>query len=143
MQDDKMSQQPINTIRTKSIGAVQATKSGHPGERLRPTTSVARWKRWHFKSSIILMLLGAFAVIVYLLRSGLAKEYEGLGTALCAVACGGFLVWHAIHLFAEQDALEEQQLHITQATASPPQPNPAGQETNLTTPSSESGKNFR
>jgi len=31
MQDDKMVQQAINTIRTLSIDAVQAAKSGHPG----------------------------------------------------------------------------------------------------------------
>lgn len=138
MSDKKIQQPAINTDNTKSSEAVPATKSGHLGERLRPTTPIARWKHWHFKSSIILMSLGAIAVIVYLLRSGLGKQYEGLGAALCAVACGGFLVWHAIHLFAEQDALEEQQLHVNQATASSPQPNPVGQETNQTTPPPES-----
>ena len=96
------------------------------------STPVARWKRWHFKSRIILMLLGAFAVIVYLMRAGLAKQYEGLGAALCAVACGGFLVWHAIHLFAEQDAFDERQLK--EATGSSPQLNPADKETNPAAP---------
>jgi hypothetical protein len=84
---------------------------------------VARWKRWRFKSSVVLMLLAACAIIVYLLRSGLAKQYEGLGAALCAIACGGFLVWHVIHLFAEEDAFDEQQPSF-------PQPNPADKETN-------------
>ena len=84
------------------------------------------------------MLLAAIAVIVYLLRSGLAKAYEGLGAALCAVACGGFLVWHVIHLFAEQDKLQEEQLNTNQATVSPSQPNPAEKETNPTTPPPES-----
>lgn len=129
MQSDKMIQQPVNTIRTKSIESDEAMKSGHPGERSHPTTPVAHWKRWHFKSSIILMLIGACAVIVYLLRSGLGKELEGLGAALCAVVCGGFLVWHTIHLFAEQDALEQQQPYAPQATAAPPQADLAGQET--------------
>ncbi len=92
----------------------------------RPATPL--WKRWHFKSRFILMLLGAFALIVYLLRS---KQYEGLGAALCAIACGGFLVWHAIHLFAEEDAFDEQQLRA----------NPPGQETNLTAPPPEPGQN--
>ena len=94
------------------------------------TTSAARWKRWHFKSRILLMLLGAIAIVVYLFRSGLAKQYEGVGAALCAIACGGFLVWHAIHLFAEEDAFDEQQPSF-------PQSNPAGKETNLKTPPSE------
>jgi hypothetical protein len=89
------------------------------------------------------MSLGAIAVITYLLRSGLGKQYEGIGAALCAVACGGFLVWHAIHLFAEQDALEEEQLHENQETISSPQPNPTGQETKLTTHAPESGPKFK
>jgi hypothetical protein len=109
---DKKEEQPTNSGNTKSIQTIPATRP----------TSVAPWKRWHFRSRIILMLLAAVAVIVYLMRSGLAKEYEGLGAALCAVACGGFLVWHAIHLFAEQDKFDEQQLN--QATGSSPLPNP-------------------
>jgi hypothetical protein len=74
-------------------------------------------------------LLGAIAVIVYLFQAGLAKEYAGLGAALCAVACGGFLVWHAVHVFAEEDAVEEQQ--INQATDSSPQLNPVNKEPNI------------
>ena len=85
-----------------------AIKPDRSGESPRSTTTVAHWKRWKFKSSIILMVVGALAVIAYLLLSGLAKQYEGLGAALCAIACGGFLVWHAVHLFAEQDRIEEQ-----------------------------------
>ena len=113
----------------EKIEAVGATKTGDPGKRVRP-----RWRHWHFKSRIVLMILGAIAIIVYLVRSGLGKQYEGLGAALCVVACGGFLVWHVIHLFAEQDQLQEQQLHANQATVSSPQPNPSGQEANPTTP---------
>jgi hypothetical protein len=85
-------------------------------------STIPRWKRLHFKSRIVLMLLAAIAVIVYLLRSGLARQYEGLGAALCAVACGGFLVWHVIHLFAEQDELQEQQLHENQTNPTMPPP---------------------
>jgi hypothetical protein len=84
------------------------------------TTPVAGWKHWHHKSRIILMLLGAVAIIVYLVQSGLAKQYAGLGAALCAVTCGLFMVWHVVHLFTEEDVIEEQQI------------NPAGKETNLT-----------
>lgn len=55
------------------------------------------------------MLLGVCAIIVYLLRAGLAKQYEGVGAALCVIACFLFLVWHLVHLFAEQDAVEEKE----------------------------------
>jgi hypothetical protein len=143
MSDPNKEQPAINTIRAKSIEAVQATKSGQPGEPLHPTTPVTRRKRWHFASSIVLMSLGAIAVIVYLLRSALAEEYEGLGAALCAVACGGFLVWHLIHLLAEEDKLQDQQLNANQATVSPPEPNPAELQTNLTTPPPEAGQNIK
>ena len=85
-------------------------------------TPVAGWKRLHHKSRIILMLLGVIAIIVYLVQSGHAKEYAGVGAALCAIACGGFLVWHAVHLFAEQDAIDEQLAEKeTNPTTSPPQ----------------------
>ncbi len=103
---------------------VPTTKPGQPLER-----PVAGWKHWHLKSRVILILLGAIAVIVYLFQAGLAKQYAGLGAALCAVACGGFLVWHAIHVFAEEDEIEEQQ--INQATDSSPRLNPADKETNI------------
>lgn len=87
---------------------------------------IARWKYWHLKSRIILMLLGVVAIIVYLLRAGLAKQYAGLGAALCVISCGGFLIWHAVHLFAEQDALEEKYIdrpdEQTSPSATPPGP---------------------
>jgi hypothetical protein len=120
------------TGRAKSIEPIQAA-----------TPAVVKRKRWHFAGSIVLMSLGVIAVIVYLLQFGFGKQYEGLGAALCAVACGGFLVWHVIHLFAEQDTLEEQQFHLNRATVSSPQANSAGQATNLTTPPLESGQNFK
>jgi hypothetical protein len=74
-------------------------KAGQPG-----------WKHWHLKSRYLLMLLAAIAIIVYLFQAGLAKQYAGLGAALCVVSCGLFLVWHAIHVFTEEDAFDEQQL---------------------------------
>jgi hypothetical protein len=113
----------------EKIEAVLETKSGGTSGRTRP-----RWRRWHLKSSIVLMALGAIAIIVYLLRSGLGEQYEGLGAALCVVACGGFLVWHVIHLFAEQDALEEQLIDVDRAKVSTPEPNRTDQETNPTPP---------
>lgn len=84
---------------TKSAQAVPAAKP------------IARWKRWHHKSRIVLMVLAAGAIIFYLVCTGLAKQYAGLGAALCVITCGGFLIWHAIHLFAEEDTLDERLLH--------------------------------
>lgn len=124
----------INVDSTKSIQAAPAKKPASPGGRMHPPAPVARWKRWHFRSSIILVLLGASALLIYLLRSRVAEESEGIGAALCAVACGGFLVWHVIHLFAEQDKAQVHQLEETEATVSSPQPNPVGKETYQSTP---------
>jgi len=143
MNDPKMEQLVINTDRTKSIEAVQATKSGRPGEPLHPTTSVARRKRWHFVRLIALMSLGAIAIIIFVPRSVLAQRYEGLGIALCVVACGVFLVRRFIRVLAEEDKLQEQEFNANQATVSPSEPNPAGQETNLTTSPSEKGQDIK
>jgi hypothetical protein len=90
-------------------------KAGRPG-----------WKHWHLKSRPILILLGIIAVVVYLFQAGLAKQYAGLGAALCAVACGLFLVWHAVHVFIEEDQVEEQQ--INKANVSSPSLDPADKE---------------
>ncbi|HXC34901.1 MAG TPA: hypothetical protein VNV43_03450 [Candidatus Acidoferrales bacterium] len=68
---------------------------------------VARWRRWHLKSRIFLMLLAVVAIVVYLVPAGSANEFKGIGAALCVLACGGFLIWHAIHFFAEQDKVDE------------------------------------
>jgi divalent metal cation (Fe/Co/Zn/Cd) transporter len=69
--------------------------------------SASGWKQLHHKSRIILMLLAVVGIIVYLFQAGLAKQYAGLGAALCVIACGGFLVWHAVHVFIEEDAIDE------------------------------------
>jgi divalent metal cation (Fe/Co/Zn/Cd) transporter len=87
-------------------------------------------KRWHLKSRVVLMVLGLIAIIVYLLQAGLAKQYAGVGAALCVISVGGFLIWHAIHVFLEEDVIEEQQINKDKATASSPQQNPADKETN-------------
>lgn len=110
MNDSKKEQLAIKTDHTETIEAVQSTTSGQLGEPLHPTTSVTWRKCWHVVSLIVLMPLGAIGVILYLLRSAFAEEFEGIGAALCAVACGGFLVWHLSHLFAEEDKLQDQQL---------------------------------
>lgn len=99
-------------------------------KKMEPANISAHWKRWKLKSSIILMLLGVSAIIVYLFRAGLAKQYAGLGAALCVITCGGFLVWHVVHLFAEQDVIEEQKINVNQATVSPSQSNQADKKAN-------------
>jgi hypothetical protein len=66
------------------------------------------------------MVLGAAAIIVFLVLNGLAKQYAGVGTALCVIACGGFLVWHAVHLFAEEDVIEEQTIGKEPDQTAPP-----------------------
>jgi divalent metal cation (Fe/Co/Zn/Cd) transporter len=68
-------------------------------------------KRWHHKSRIILIVLGIVAIIVYLFQAGLAKQYAGLGAALCVISVGGFLVWHMFHLFLEEDVIEEREIN--------------------------------
>ena len=140
MNDSNKEQAAVNTDRAKSIEAIQAMKSG---ESLRPTAPAARRKRWPSLSLIALMLLLAIPVIIYLLQSEPLTGLEGLGVAFCAVACGVLLVRHFIHLLAEEDTLQEQQFDANQGTVSPPEPNPAGLQTNPTKPPPEAGKNFK
>jgi len=116
--------------------------SDHPGEPLQPTISVTQRKRRHFASLIVLVLLGAI-VVVYLLHSAFAAKYEGLGIALCVVACGVFLVRHAIRLMKAEDKMQDPQPDGNEAAISPPDPNPAGQETNRGISSSEAGQNTK
>jgi len=143
MNDSNKEPPAINTDRAKSIEAVQATKSGDPGGPLHPTTSVTRRKHRHFVRLIALLSLGAIAVIVFVPRSVLAQRYESLGVALCAIACGGLLVRHLLRVLAAEDKLQEQQLKADQATVLPSESNPAGQQTNLTTPPPEAGRNIK
>lgn len=112
----------------------EKTKSTVPATK---RTSIPRWKRLHFKSRIVLMLLAAIGVILYLLRSAFTEEFVGLGAALCAAACAGFLVWHAIHLFAEEDKLQDDLLKANKWPVSPPEENSDERQTNPTAPPPE------
>ena len=143
MSDRKMEQPASNTDRTQSVESVKATKSGKLGESLQPITPVARKKRWPSIGLIALMVLFAIPVVGYLLQSEPATSLEGLGVALCVVACGGLLVRHALRVFAEQDKLEEDQLNADQATVSPLEPNSDGQEMNLPTSPTETGQDIK
>ena len=120
-----------DTDRTKPVQAVRANTSSQLGGRLPPATPVSHWKRWKFRSSIILMVLGATAIVVYLVLAGLAKQYAGLGVALCVIAVFCFLVWHAMQVFLEEDVIEEQTINKDHS------------ETNPTAPPPESGRDFK
>jgi hypothetical protein len=124
MNDSNEEQLDINTDRAKSTEVVQAAKPDQFDESMQLTTPVTPRKGWHFISLIFLMPLGAIGVVLYLLRHVFTADYEGLGAALCAVACGGFLVRHVIHLFAEEDKMQDQQRNANQATVLPLKPNP-------------------
>ena len=134
MNDSKEQQLASNPIRAKS---------NQPGEPLQPRIPVARGKRRQLASLMVVILLAAIAMIVYLLRSGLAQRYEGLGVALCAVACGVFLVRRVIRLMKAEDKFEEELLNADQTAISPSEPNSAGQETNRTAPPPEAGQNIK
>jgi len=112
-----------------------------PGKPPLPQTPVARKSRWHFASSIVLMSLGAIGIIVYLVGPKFAEKYEGVGAALCVVACGGFLVWHVIHLLAEEDQIQDELLKADKWPGSSREENPDVQQTNLTKPPPEAGPN--
>jgi hypothetical protein len=118
-------------------------KSGNPGDPLHPPTSVTQRKRRHFIELIALISLGAIAFIIFASRSVIAQPYEGLGIALCAVACGALLVRHAFRVLTEQDKLQEEQLNADQAKASHSEPNSDGQETNPSVPPPEAGENTK
>jgi len=103
------------------------------GGLCRPTR-VSRWRRWHHKTQILLILLGTIGLTIYLLLVGLAKQYAGIGAALCAVAVGGFLIWHLVHLFAEEDVLEQRYIDHRTDSLSSPQPTPVDKTTNPNKP---------
>ncbi len=142
MNDSNEGQLAIHAGPTRSIEAVQASKSGNPGEPLDPTTLVAQRKRRHFVKLIALMSLGAIAIIIYVLRPALVRSYEGIAVALCVAACGLFLVRRFIRVLAEEDKLQDQELDANQATVSSSQPNPAGLPTNPAEPPPEAGENI-
>jgi hypothetical protein len=143
MSDSNKEQPAINTRHNKSIEAVQATKSDQSSNPLHPTTLVARRKRRHFVELIALISLGAIAFIIFVSRSVIAQPYEGLGIALCAVACGGLLARHAFRVLTEQDKLEEEQVNADQATVSSSQSNPAEIQANPTASPPEAGQNIK
>jgi hypothetical protein len=143
MNGSNKEQPAINTISSKSIEAIQTTKSGDPGRPRQPNASVNRRKRWRFAGLIVLMLSGAIPVIGYLLQSETAARFAGVGAALCAIACGGLLVRHLLRVMADEDKLQEEQLNADQATVSPSESNPAGQQTDSITPPPEAGQDIK
>jgi hypothetical protein len=136
MSDPEMKHLVSNADRTKSIEIVQATTSDNSRLPLHPTTSVTRRKRRYLLLIIAFILLGAIAVIVLVRRQMFTHWCEGFGAALCAVACGVFIVRHVILELTDEDKLQEEQLNANQATFSPPESNPADREKNPTIPTS-------
>jgi len=120
-----------------------SNKSDQTSGSIDPTTSVAQRKRRHFIELIALISLGAIGFIIFASRSAIAQPYEGLGIALCAVACGVLLVRHAFRVLTEQDKLEEEQVNTDQATVSPSQSNPAEIQANPTVSPPEAGQNIK
>ena len=120
-----------------------SNKSDQTSGSIDPTTSVAQRKRRHFIELIALISLGAIGFIIFASRSAIAQPYEGLGIALCAVACGVLLVRHAFRVLTEQDKLEEEQVNADQATVSPSQSNPAEIQANPTVSPPEAGQNIK
>ena len=143
MNDPNKEHAVINNDPRESIGHVAATRSRYYGESLPLTTPVARRKRWSSARLIALISLGAIPVIVCLLRYVPAERLEGLGVALCAIACGGFLIRHLLRMMAEEDKLQEQLFNANQATVSPSESNLARQKMNPTTPAPEAGQNVK
>ena len=120
-----------------------SNKSDQTSGSIDPTTSVAQRKRRHFIELIALISLGAIGFIIFASRSAIAQPYEGLGIALCAVACGVLLVRHAFRVLTEQDKLEEEQVNTDQATVSPSQSNLAEIQANPTVSPPEAGQNIK
>jgi len=118
--------EPIELIPTAKPTAVETS--------LRSTTCLVKRKRLRFAALIVSVLLVGIMAVAYLLRYVPAGRLEGLGAALCAIACGGLLVRRLLRGMAEEDKLEEEQRNANQATVSPPEPNPTGLQTNLTAP---------
>ena len=77
----------------RSSSNIIRVKPDQPDEPLQPIIPPIHVKRLYLGRLIVLILVAAIAVIVYLLRPVLAQKYEGVGVALCAVACGVLSAW--------------------------------------------------
>jgi hypothetical protein len=94
---------------------------------VRSSIPVARTKHWRLMVLILLTPLVASAGLVHLLRTmpfGLIQqEFEGLGAALCAAACGGVLLWRVTRAMAIEQRLQTEPPIENQAPVSPSEPN--------------------
>jgi hypothetical protein len=108
---------------------IDETLISHASRRtpVRSSIPVARKKHWRLVVLLLLIPLVAAAGCVHLVQTmpfGLfQQEFEGLGAALGAAACGGFLLWRVLHALNIDPGLQ------TPATSpsplSPSEPNPA------------------
>jgi hypothetical protein len=95
----------------------------------RSSIPVVRKKHWRLVVLMFLIPFVAIAGLVHLLRtvpSGLLQqEFEGLGAAICAVVCGGFLLWRVIRALDIDLSLQTQPSTISPSPFSSSEPNPA------------------
>jgi hypothetical protein len=96
---------------------------------LRSSILGARKKPWPLVVLLLLIPSVAAAGFVHLVQtvpSGLIKqEFEGLGVALGAAACGGFLLWRVIRAMNIDPSLQTQMPTPSPSPLSPSEPNPA------------------
>jgi len=94
---------------------------------LRPTILVARKKYWQPRFLIFLMPLGPIALMICQLHALpvdiLRQAFEGFSAAICAVACGGILLWRVIHSLAIEQSFQTQPSAAKPAPISPSEPN--------------------
>jgi hypothetical protein len=94
---------------------------------LRSSILGARKKPWPLVVLLILIPSVAAAGFVHLIQtvpSGLIEqEFEGLGVALGAAACGGFLLWRVVHALNIDPGLQTQAPATSPSPLSPSEPN--------------------
>lgn len=101
---------------------------------VRSSIPVTRKKQWRPIVLMFLIPLVAVAGLVHLLRTiafGLIQqEFEGLGAAIGAAACGGFLLWRVIRALNIDPSLQTQMPTTSPSPLSPSEPNSAEPQKN-------------
>ena len=145
MSNQKIEQPTTDTMRAKSVDAVQATKSGHCGEPPHPTTSVARKKRRTSARLIALMLLVGIGAVVYFMRSmpasTLRDELVAFGVVICFLACGGLLIRRVSRVLALGEEAQIEPPVVKDPTVPLSEPNRAERQMNLNAPPPGTGQN--
>lgn len=112
MSNQRIEQPTTDTMRVKSVDAIQATNSGHRSEPLHLTTSATGNKHSPSTRLIALLLLVGIGAVVYFMRrvpaSTLREEFEALAAVICVLACGGLLIRRVSRVLAleKEDQIE-------------------------------------